>query len=273
MCKIHFPNKIHSNKYVFLSICGRKTLIGYFRILAILIAVSGVGFAQNADKKTQVEIEAGLQSVEAIALDDRLAQEMNDYNRRFREFRLALRAKSISGETRIAAMDKWQQEHKAWLEDWDKRSDHLDEIWNWGPTGMPKAPEKVYDLATAQGRMAAAIAKIRKDEKGTGKTSDRIAQWMQKNQTKVDQAEAERVVHPAPIDRHLTGTSDEVNMIRARRELQRIRKELLAQGEGYLKAAMRDPQSNYSQYKELLSKAVRILPQTQSTTESNNSKK
>jgi len=47
---------------------------------------------------------------------------------------------------------------------------YLDSIWNWGAEGKPAVPKKFEDLTTASGKMAAALRKIRSENKGTGKT-------------------------------------------------------------------------------------------------------
>lgn len=240
--------------------------------VAISLLFSGTVFGQQAQEPDSsagtthpTPLPERIQTAEAIALDDQLAREMDDYRRRFREFRHALRSKFPRGEDRIAAIEQWQKQHKGWREGWERRSKRLDEIWNWGPDGMPKAPKKVYDLTTPEGSVAAAIRNIRSQAKGTGKAAQRIQRWMKENKQLLDDAEEVRAVQPAPEDtRVISGTPEEAELIAARKALQETRNRLLLQGKEALKAAMQDPGSQYSRQKAMMgSKAQAVARKAQ----------
>ena len=241
-------------------------LLTCVRLLAVFCVVcfaNGVrgDVGENESSAPTADLE---QTAEAIALDDQLSREMDDYQKRYREFRRSLRSKHPKGEDRIAALEEWQKDHSAWNKDWDRRKAYLESIWNWGPDGKPVPPEHKEDLTTAQGRVAAAIRTIRKESKGSGKTGDRIERWMKENRQLVEEAEAERQVPPAPVDnRQATGTAEEQELYHARKELQRIRRALLAQGGEALKEAMNNPNSEYVQQKERCHKLHEKIEQSQ----------
>ena len=154
-----------------------------FKLSVCLLLVLGASFFMPV-VSAQSGTEQTVQSEEAIALDDQLHKEQKEYDERFKAFRRSLRHTYPSGEDRIAAMERWEEEHKAWKEDWERRSKHLDTIWNWGPEGkeaLTGTPARVIDTTTASGKVAAAIRRIRKEEKGTGRASQKIARWMKDN--------------------------------------------------------------------------------------------
>lgn len=210
------------------------------------------------------------QNPKAIALANELAEEMDDYFYRHGTFRHTLREKYPRGEERIAALEKWRSDHSEWHANWEKRKQYLDSIWNWGAEGKPAVPKKFEDLTTASGKMAAALRKIRSENKGTGKTGNKIAKWKAKNKALLNQEEVEQIIPTAPPvinSRPLTGTPEEVELELAKRELKRIRQELINQGADQLKAAMRNPYSAYSQQKKILSDKTDILQKAHSQIE------
>lgn len=237
---------------------------GVFRVIVLCVFPLQPLYAEKTSQsvsKAEVEI---VQSAKALALDNQLAREMKGYQVRYRKFRHNLRSKYSKGKDRIAALEKWEADHELWNKSWETRKKQLEGIWNWGPDGKPKAPERVEDLSTASGRVAVAIRKIRAEEKGTGKAGDRIARWMEQNKVLAKQAEAEHAAPPAPEDnRQFTGMPEEIELGNARKELQRIRKELLSQGKDALKAAMKDPDSAYSKQKKLMIEKDVILQKNQ----------
>lgn len=228
-------------------------LLTCVRLLVVFCVVCFVDGVRGdvSENESSTPTSAPEQTAEAIALDGQLSRELDDYRKRYNEFRRGLRAKYPRGEERIAALEKWQKDHSAWNKDWERRRKHLEKIWNWGPDGKPEPPEHKEDLTTAQGRMAAAIRAIRKQSKGSGKMAERIKRWMKENKQLLEEAEAERRVAPAPSDNlQVTGPAGERDLYNAWKELSRIRRELLSQGTDALKAAMNDPRSEYSQQKQ-----------------------
>ena len=198
------------------------------------------------------------QTPEAIVLEDRLFQENKVHREGYNKFRSSLREKYPRGEDRVAALEKWDADHKAWHEDWKRRVKRLDDIWSWGMEGKSTTLDRVEDLSSATGKVAAAMRRIRRETKGTGQTGDSIDSWRKENKTLISDAAIERVnAVPAPQKQlRIPETEEELAFDQARRKLTRIRQQLLKEGISTLQAAMRDSQSEYSRQKRVMIKTI-----------------
>mgnify|MGYP000235823520 CR=1 FL=1 len=236
--------------------------MGYALVIALLsirnfVILGLVSVASiRADQKAEpTQVKAGrVQSVEAVTLDDQLDKEMGEYEQRFREFRSSLRAKYPRGEDRIAAIEEWEKNHKLWKDGWERRMDHLEKIWNWGPEGKPVPTRILDDLSTATGQVTAAISKIRREVNGNGLKTKKIEEWRNENKALLEQAESElEVLSPPPASKVVTmGTNEEIALSRAKSVLDHIYQRLMKLDMEDRKVEMNDPNSEYSKQKAVV---------------------
>ncbi|GAA5497199.1 hypothetical protein Rhal01_03392 [Rubritalea halochordaticola] len=198
--------------------------------------------------------ELKAQESELGGVDEQLEQ----YYKMFSQFRSTLRKDYPRGEDRVEALKNWRELHSGWYA-------KLMEVK--GPERIlnsleAEAAEKTLVVPEATKQVMRALRDIRQEYQGTGKIGEKIAEWKASNPDLIEKMEKERQISPVPEQgKYNTSdpTAEDAEVALMREELYLIRESLLEGGMGALKAAVRDPHSNYSKTKLKLNQEIQKL--------------